>query len=48
MEGYITEKIISDKYEAVDRFKIFFTTTYSSDAVIPPDIIRVYKRYTCT
>ena len=48
MEGYITEKIISDKYEAVDRFKIFFTTTYSSDAVIPPDIIRGYKRDTCT
>ncbi len=48
MEGYITERIISDKYEAVDKFKIFFTTTYSSDAVIPPDIIRGYKRDTCT
>ena len=48
MEGYITEKIITDKYDAVDKYKLFFTTTYSSDAVIPPDIIRGYKRDTCT
>ncbi len=47
-EGYITEKIISDKYNAVEKYKIFFTTTYSSDAVIPPDIIRGYKRDACT
>ena len=48
MEGYITDKIITDKYNAVEKYKIFFTTTYSSDAVIPPDIIRGYKRDTCT
>lgn len=47
-EAYISSKIITDKYNAVDKYKIFFTTTYSSDATIPPEIIRGYKRDVCT
>jgi hypothetical protein len=47
-DGYINKSIISDKYDAVKRWKIFFTTTYSSDAVIPPDLIRGYPNDVCT
>jgi hypothetical protein len=47
-DGYINKSIISDKYGAVKKWKIFFTTTYSSDAVIPPDLIRGYQNDVCT
>lgn len=47
-EGYVNQSILTDKYEAIDKYKIFFTTTYSSDAVIPPDIIKGDKKDTCT
>jgi superfamily II DNA or RNA helicase len=48
IDGYVSDKIINDKYKAVNKFKIFFTTTYSSDAVTPPEIIKGYKRDVCT
>ena len=48
MTGYITLADVTDKYDALDKYKIFFTTTYSSDAVIPPDYIKGYKNEICT
>ena len=47
-DGYVYRTLLSDKYNAIDRYKIFFTTTYSSDAVIPPEIIKGLKKDTCT
>ena len=32
MTGFITLADVTDKYEALEKYKIFFTTTYSSDA----------------
>ena len=46
--GYITLADVTDKYEALGKYKIFFTTTYSSDAVVPPDYIKGYKMDLCT
>ena len=48
MTGYITLADVTDKYEALEKYKIFFTTTYSSDAVVPPDYIKGYKMDLCT
>ena len=47
-DGYVYESILTDKYNAINKYKIFFTTTYSSDAVIPPEIIRGGIKDTCT
>ncbi len=46
--GYITSAYITDKYNAIQKYKIFFTTTYSSDAVTPPEYIKSYKNELCT
>ena len=48
ISGYITLADITDKYNALHKNKIFFTTTYSSDAVIPPEYIKAYKNELCT
>jgi site-specific DNA-methyltransferase (adenine-specific) len=48
MTGYITLADVTDKYSALEKFKLFFTTTYSSDAVIPPEYIKAYKNELCT
>ncbi|SPY35525.1 Eco57I restriction-modification methylase [Porphyromonas cangingivalis] len=46
--GYIKPTDISDKYNALKSHKLFFTTTYSSDAVIPPEHIKSYPNEICT
>ena len=46
--GYINSNGITDKYFALNKHKIFFTTTYSSDAVVPPDFIKGYPKDICT
>lgn len=48
MIGYITSNDIKDKYDALGKYKIFFTTTYSSDATIAPDYIKGYPNELCT
>ena len=48
MTGYITLADVTDKYGALKKYKIFFTTTYSSDAVTPPNYIKGYKNELCT
>ena len=48
IQGYITKEDITDKYNALDKYKLFFTTTYSSDAVTPPKYIKGYPKDICT
>ena len=46
--GYITKEDITDKYNVLNKYKLFFTTTYSSDAVTPPEYIKGYPNDICT
>jgi len=46
--GYINDNDILDKLSAIKKYKIFFTTTYSSDAVVPPSFIKGYPNDICT
>ena len=48
VSGYITSHSITDKYKAVEQYKLFFTTTYSSDAMIPPAHIQAMPGEICT
>ena len=48
MVGYILPNIINDKYHALDKYKLFFTTTYSSDAKTPPETIKGLPNEICT
>ena len=47
-EGYVDRGILTDKYDAIDKYKIFFTTTYSTGAVEPPIPILSGKNEACT
>lgn len=38
-EGYIKRDLVSNNEEAIDKYKLFFTTSYSTNAVNPPDVI---------
>ena len=38
-EGYIKRDLISNNEDAIDKYKLFFTTSYSTNAVNPPDVI---------
>ena len=46
--GFVNTKILSDNYSALNKYKIFFTTTYSSNATIPPQSIKAYPNEACT
>ena len=48
VSGYITSQSVTDKYKAVEQYKLFFTTTYSSDAMIPPAHIQAMPGEICT
>lgn len=48
IDGFISRNILTDRYNAIDKYKIFFTTTYSSDATNPPDYIKGDILDTCT
>lgn len=47
-EGYINPAIATDRYRAINRYKIFFTTTYSTNATIPPSAIKAMPQEICT
>ena len=47
-EGYFAKSLVTDKYNALDKYKIFFTTTYSSDAKEAPDFILADRMEACT
>ena len=46
--GFVDKSILTDKYEAIKKYKIFFTTTYSAGAVVPPLPILSGKNEACT
>lgn len=48
--GYIHESIVTDseKKKLVDKYKVFFTTSYSSNAAIPPEAIEAGPGVICT
>ena len=47
-EGYINPGIATDRYKAINKFKIFFTTTYSTNATTPPSAIKAMPQEICT
>jgi len=47
-EGYIAINAASDKYSAMVKYKLFFTTTYSTNAVVPPEPIKAGPYEICT
>lgn len=48
VEGFISHKIVNANIDTISRYKIFFTTSYSTDAVIPPDVILGKPNEICT
>ena len=37
--GYITRRIVTSGEDSIDKYKLFFTTSYSTNAIHPPEII---------
>lgn len=48
MVGYIAKKTITSNIEAIDKYKLFFTTSYSTNAIQPPEIIIGNPNEVCT
>ena len=46
--GYIEPKAVSTNREMVDKYKIFFTTSYSTNALNPPETILAPPGVICT
>ncbi len=46
--GYVKRQFITAGIDMIDKFKIFFTTSYSTNAVIPPEVILADKECVCT
>ncbi|WP_241160029.1 Eco57I restriction-modification methylase domain-containing protein [Parabacteroides sp. ZJ-118] len=46
--GYVTPKTVSSNYHFVNKYKIFFTTSYSTGAILPPEHIEGYPNDICT
>lgn len=46
--GFITRDTVTSNIDDVDQYKLFFTTSYSANAVIPPDIISGNPGEVCT
>lgn len=47
-KGYVNPELATDRYQAIDKYKIFFTTTYSTNATIPPSAIKAVPGEICT
>lgn len=39
IDGYVTKETATNNKETINYYKIFFTTSYSTNAVIPPEVI---------
>jgi len=48
MVGYVTRKTITSNIEAIDKYKLFFTTSYSTNAIQPPETIIGQPNEVCT
>lgn len=47
-QGYITRETVTENSESIDKYKLFFTTTYSTNATIPPEPIVGEPGVVCT
>lgn len=48
MVGFVSPSIIIKKMDIVDKYKLFFTTSYSTNAVTPPETIYGEPNSACT
>lgn len=48
IEGYVYKRFIKTNVESIDKYKIFFTTSYSTNAVKPPEPILGNPGTACT
>lgn len=48
VDGYVKRDLATNNLEAIDKFKLFFTTSYSTNAVNPPDAIVAGPGEICT
>lgn len=46
--GYVKRDFIKSNVEALGKYKLFFTTSYSTNATIPPETIKGLKDTACT
>lgn len=46
--GYVKRSMIQKNKEAIDKYKLFFTTSYSTNAIVPPEIILGKPGEICT
>lgn len=46
--GYIDKGIITNNIEAINKYKLFFTTSYSTNAIEPPETIVADPNEICT
>lgn len=47
-DGYIKRELITNNHNAIDKYKLFFTTSYSTNAVNPPEVILGNPHDVCT
>lgn len=45
---YINRQTVTKNEDSIDSYKLFFTTSYSTNAIIPPDIIKADQNTVCT
>lgn len=46
--GYISIDIVTNGFDSIDKYKLFFTTSYSTNAINPPEIIKAQPNEICT
>lgn len=46
--GYVSPKVVSNNIDTIEKYKLFFTTSYSTGAVNPPEIILGEPKSICT
>ena len=46
--GYLSKSAVTKNIDAVNKYKIFFTTSYSTNALIPPEVILSDPNEICT
>lgn len=46
--GYISPSIITKAVDEINKYKLFFTTSYSTNAIIPPGVITGEPNAVCT
>lgn len=46
--SYVSKKIVGSGSDSINKYKLFFTTTFSTNAIIPPEIIQGEPGDVCT